>query len=172
MNIKEIKCDFIIYDVLNHHEHKKALLELIDKIPNNPFKDISKTDWNLPVTFEREYLNYFFSHIAKNIMEKQKDHFKADTWEIDKTWFQQYEKEALHADHWHPMSNFTNIYFVEFPEEQFKTSIKSQGKEYDYSVKEGQIITFPAHLLHCSNSNGDLRKTIISFNSNFKLYPL
>ena len=50
--------------------------------------------------------------------------------------------------------------------------IKVGKKEYNYKVKEGQLITFPAHLLHGSMSNGDLRKTVISFNSNFKYYVL
>ena len=36
-----------------------------------------------------------------------------------------------------------------------------------HDPEEGDIITFPAHLLHKSKPNGDKRKTVISFNSNF-----
>ena len=59
MDIKEIKSDFIICDVPDHPKHKAILLDLIDKIPNTPYEEISKTDWNLPKTFERKYLEYF-----------------------------------------------------------------------------------------------------------------
>ena len=48
MDIKEIKSDFIICEVPDHHKHKAILLDLIDKIPNNPYEQITKTDWNLP----------------------------------------------------------------------------------------------------------------------------
>jgi len=170
MDIKEIKTEFIICDVPEHSKHKPILLDLISKIPNNPYDQISKTDWNLPKAFERKYLEYFYSHIIKNIMDQQKKHMMAKGWEINNGWFQQYEKDSFHVYHNHPNVNFTNVYFLELSDPQFKTSIKIGEKEYDYEVKEGQLITFPAHLLHCSKSNGNLRKTIISFNSNF-IYP-
>ena len=60
MHIKELKTELIIYDVPEHERHKSMILSLIDEIPNNPFEDISKTDWNLPKKFERKYLEYFF----------------------------------------------------------------------------------------------------------------
>ena len=167
MDIKEIKSDFIICEVPDHHKHKAILLDLIDKIPNNPYEEISKTDWNLPKTFERKYLEYFYSHITKNIMDQQKKYFKAARWVIAGGWFQQYQKGSSHVYHNHPKANFTNVYFLELPDKHFKTSLKVKGKEYDYKIKEGQIITFPAHLPHCSKTNGKKRKTIISFNSDF-----
>ena len=89
---------------------------------------------------------------------------------IEKIWFQQYEEKSLHSYHNHPKANFTNVYFLELPDEQFKTSIKIKDKEYDYEVKEGQIITFPAYILHTSKENGNLRKTVISFNSSIERF--
>ena len=169
--VKEIKCEFIVSEVTNHHKHKPKLLDLIDKIPHAPdfIKGgvVSKTDWNLPRAFERKYLEYFYSHIAQNIMDQQKKYFKAKKWEIRNGWFQQYQEESSHVYHNHPNVNFTNVYFVELPDKQFKTSLKIKEKEYNYEVEEGQIITFPAHILHTSKKNGAFRKTIISFNTNF-----
>tara|TARA_R110000751_G_scaffold6768_1_gene28612 strand:- start:782 stop:1291 length:510 start_codon:yes stop_codon:yes gene_type:complete len=167
MDIKELKTEFITLDVPEHFKHKSILLDLINKMPDKSLHHISKTDWSLPTNFERKYLEYFYSNIARNIMDQQKKYFKAKEWDITNTWFQQYEKSSFHAYHSHDRSNFTNVYFIELPDPQFKTSIKIGEKEYDYEVKEGQIITFPAHLLHCSKSNGNLRKTVISFNSDF-----
>ena len=167
MDIKEIKTEFITLDVPEHFKHKSILLDLINKMPDESFHQISKTDWNLPKNFERKYLEYFYSNISPNIMDQQRKYFKAKEWNITNAWFQQYEKSSFHAYHNHDRSNFTNVYFIELPDSQFKTSIKIGEKEYDYEVREGQIITFPAHLLHGSKSNGHLRKTIISFNSDF-----
>ena len=170
MDIKEIKTEFITCDVSEHSKHKPILLDLISKIPNNPYEQISKTDWNLPKAFERKYIEYFYPNIANPIMNLQQKYMMAKGWEVSNGWFQQYEKDSFHVYHNHPNVNFTNVYFLELSDPQFKTSIKIGEKEYDYEVKEGQLITFPAHLLHCSKSNGNLRKTIISFNSNF-IYP-
>jgi len=167
MDIKELKTEFITLDVPEHSKHKSILLDLINKMPNESFEYVSKTDWNLPKNFERKYLEYFYSNIATNIMDQQKKYFKADKWNITNAWFQQYKRNSSHVYHNHAQSNFTNVYFVELPDPEFKTSIKIGEKEYDYEVKEGQIITFPAYLLHGSKPNGHLRKTIISFNSNF-----
>ena len=167
MDIKELKTEFIISEVQDHSKHKLILLDLINKIPNNPYEGISKTDYNLPVAFERKYLDYFYLHIAKNIMDQQQKYFKAQGWDITYGWFQQYQEKSGHQYHTHPKTNFTNIYFLELPDKQLKTSVKVKDKEYCYSAKEGQIITFPAHLLHCSKPIRNKRKTIISFNSDF-----
>ena len=167
MDIKTIPTEFIIYDVPDHNNHKAILLDLINKIPANPYKEVSKTDWNLPKSFKRKYINYFYSNIAKNMMDQQKKYFKAKSWKIENGWFQQYQEKSSHCYHTHPEVSFTNVYFLELPDKQFKTFIQSGGKEYNYKAQEGQIITFPAHLLHKSKENGNLRKTVISFNSNF-----
>jgi len=167
MDIKEIKTEFIISEVPNHKKHKTILLDLINKMPANPYQHVSKTDYNLPKDFKRQYLEYFYSNIAKDIMNKLQKYFKSLEWKISSTWFQQYKTHSFHEYHNHPQTNFTNVYYIELPDPHFKTLIKIKDKEYEYKVKEGQIITFPAHLLHTSQSNGDLRKTVISFNSDF-----
>ena len=168
MDIKELKTEFITFEVPEHSNHKPILLDLINKMPANPYKDVSKTDWNLPKDFKRKYLDYFYFKIAPNMMAQQQKYFKAKKWEITNGWFQQYEAKSSHDYHTHPDVNFTNVYFLELPDSQFKTLIKVGEKEYAYDVKEGQIITFPAHLLHTSTQNGDFRKTVIAFNTNFR----
>ena len=167
MDIKEIKTEFIIYDTPEHAKHKPVLLDLIDKMPVSPYKNVSKTDWNLPKNTKRKYLEYFYDNIATDIMHQQKKYFNAGNWTIGNAWFQQYEANASHDYHTHAMANLTNVYFLELPDSRFKTLIKIGEKKYEYEVKEGQIITFPAYLMHASQPNENLRKTIISFNSDF-----
>ena len=166
MKVQEIQSEFIIYDVPDPNKHKKILLELIDKIPNNPYEQITKTDWNLPKDFERKYQKYFYSQVAPPYATEMMKYFKVKKYEIARLWFQQYEEKSLHSYHAHASANFTSVYFLELPDSRFKTSIKIKDKEYNYKAGEGQIITFPAHILHTSKENGNLRKTVISFNSN------
>ena len=167
MDIKEIKTEFIISTVPDHLKHKSTLLDLIDQLPHDSYQGVSKTDWNLPPDFEKKYIPYFYSHIANSIMDRQQKYLKAQSWEISHTWFQQYDKGGAHPYHNHIRTNFTNVYFLELPNKKFNTSIKVRDKEYSYKVKEGQLITFPAHLLHTSKNNGVKRKTVIAFNSDF-----
>ena len=168
MQIEKISTEFFYYDVPNAEIHKKNLLKLINLIPNNPHENISHTDWNLPEKFEKKYLKYFYDNILQNMMKEQTDYYKFEKWVIDRCWFQQYGNNSEHFWHSHPKSNFTNIYFLELPDKSLKTSLKVLGKEFDYDVKEGQIITFPASILHCSKANNtNKRKTVISFNSDF-----
>ena len=167
MQVNKIKCELFIQDVPNHQTHKKILLDLIKQLPNNPYENISKTDWNLPKKLERKYLDYFYPNISKSLMDNLQVYYKSKSWRITNAWFQQYKKNSYHEYHNHTQTNFTNVYFLELPDTNFKTIIKIENKEYEYKVKEGQLITFPAHLLHTSKPNGYKRKTIISFNSDF-----
>ena len=43
----------------------------------------------------------------------------------------------------------------------------TDGNLTKWHVKEGDLITFPAYLLHTSEKNKDGRKTVIAFNSDF-----
>lgn len=167
MQVNKIKCELFIQDVPNHQTHKKILLDLIKQLPNNPYENISKTDWNLPKKLKRKYLDYFYPNISKSLMDNLQVYYKSKSWRITNAWFQQYKKNSYHEYHNHTQTNFTNVYFLELPDTNFKTILKIENKEYEYKVKEGQLITFPAHLLHTSKPNGDKRKTIISFNSDF-----
>ena len=97
-----------------------------------------------------------------------REKFKAVNYNITNGWYQQYRKGAYHQYHNHVRANFTNIFYLELPDSNYKTIIKDDdGKLISFQVKEGDLITFPAYLLHKSKPNGVKRKTIISFNSNF-----
>jgi hypothetical protein len=168
MRIEKINTEFFYYDLPDAEIHKNNLLKLINLIPKNPFQGISHTDYNLPDVFERKYLKYFYDNILSNMMNEQLKYYNAEKWEVGACWFQQYENESSHFWHTHPGTNFTNIYFLELPDESLKTTLKVGEKDYEYDIKEGQIITFPASIRHTSKiNNTNKRKTVISFNSDF-----
>jgi hypothetical protein len=160
-----------INKINNFKEINKKLLDLIDKIPNNPLiengDNIIHTDYNLPINFKREYLNYFFE-IIKPYIEKISINLKSKKIKISHTWFQQYEKNNTHGWHTHPQAHFTNVYFVELPSNSIATEILGQD---NLDLNEGDLLTFPAYYYHRSPINlTNERKTIISFNSDISCY--
>ena len=172
MKIKRIDTSIFIIDVLEHNQYKDQLLKLIDEMPNRFFDQVSKTDWKLPKTVERKYLDLFCTKVIRSSMDKLKNYFESvpgrkKSWNISNGWFQQYNKNSHHPWHIHPDTNWTNSYFLELPDNNFKTEIKHENKILEYDAKEGQLICFPAYLLHRSKPNGNKRKTTIAFNSNF-----
>ncbi len=159
---------YFIYKVNKHEQHKKKLIKLFKLIPQNKFGSISHTDWNLPRTLKREWFDYFYQNVfdgwEKSFYQeiKQNIHFH-------NAWFQWYEKGDLHDWHTHLETHFTNVYYLNLPNKDIKTSIKVFGDEKNIDVKEGEIITFPSYWNHCSPVNiYDEPKIIISFNFDIK----
>jgi uncharacterized protein YjlB len=167
MKIIKTQSKIIKTKIKEHRRFKKELLDLINRMPNKSHQWITKSDWSLPQNFSRPYLDLFYKEVIPSSMQKMQNHFKAKRWFISRGWFQQYENNSYHQWHSHPRTNWANAYFLELPNSRFKTKIKIDNKVIDYDVKEGDLITFPAYLLHTSEKNKDGRKTVIAFNSDF-----
>jgi hypothetical protein len=170
MKIKQIKTSYIVTKIKEHKQIKKELLSLIDKIPKNKYESITHTDWSLPKEYKREYLEYFYKIISP-YMTEMTDLLNEKKWQIKNGWFQQYYKNDTHVWHRHPNSNFTNVYYLELPKNNFVTKIKPElnnQKIYSVEATEGDVVTFPACISHASEKiKNNSRKTIISFNSDF-----
>jgi hypothetical protein len=169
VKIKKIEAFYFITKIKEHSKIKNELLNLINKIPKSSYESITHTDWNLPKEYKREYLDYFYK-IVSPYMEDIKTLLNQKTWLIQNSWFQQYYKNDTHDWHMHAKTNFTNVYYLELPKRYLTTKIKIMHNNKIHSIKatEGDLITFPACLLHTSKKIKDnLRKTIISFNSDF-----
>jgi hypothetical protein len=161
----------IITKIKNFDKINSKLLSLIDKIPKNPLvernSNIAHTDFNLPNTFKKEYLDYFFESIKPYYVEICAKLYSKKI-EITNAWFQQYTRNSLHKWHVHPNANFTNVYFVELPSKSLATEILNHS---NLNLNEGDLLTFPAYLYHRSPINlSEKRKTIISFNSNIDVF--
>ena len=57
-------------NVAEHKFYKTELLNLIDEMPNNPFQWVSKSDWDLPKSFARKYLDLFYKKVIRTSMKK------------------------------------------------------------------------------------------------------
>jgi len=169
MNVHRLNSFYFTKTLENHNYHKNIILKHIEKIPKNKHFDITHTDWNLTKNSNKEYFNYLFNYI-KEYMKEISYFLNTEKWDITNAWFQQYYFNDTHNWHTHAYANFTNVYFLELPDKEYKTDIydNMENRIINLDVKEGDIITFPAFYSHRSKTNlSDKRKTIISFNSNF-----
>jgi hypothetical protein len=155
-------------------EHKNIKEKILSSIERAEFSSvsysssiISKSDWNAGKDCYREYMQYLFPALGYH-MEEVYSFYGFKRINIHNCWFQQYQKGSGHMWHIHMDCQWTNVYYVEMPDEapflQLKDPITKQVKEIN--VEEGDIISFPSFIIHRSpEMKNDVRKTIISFNS-------
>ena len=151
--------------VPNHEEIKKILLQQINLIPKNPMiserENILHTDWNLPKVMHREYSNLFIQTVSPHLEMIRKE-LNAEKIEIDNFWFQIYGQNGKHGWHTHPKTNYSNVYFLECPK-----GSSTKFKDFTQECEEGDILSFPAFLPHCSPIIvDDSIKSVIAFNTN------
>ena len=174
MEVKQLNSFYFIHKVETHKDIKEDLLGLIanqqdDPISFNETTHISRTDYHLDETHKRSYLPKFFEAID-SILREQAEYMLANQMTVHHSWYQQYHNFDKHDWHTHGYAQFANIYYLELPNNEDKTdffSILDKKIITDIDIKEGDLITFPAYILHRSNTNSMKRKTIISFNSSF-----
>ena len=96
---------------------------------------------------------------------------RCETWDIYNTWYQVYNRPGdKHGWHTHMYANYTNVYYLSLPNRSIKTQlydVMSNRIIKDVKVREGQVLTFPASIIHRSPENDNNQKVVISFNSNF-----
>jgi hypothetical protein len=169
-------CPVVVSRLKDHDQIKDQLLKLIDQMPGQAIKNddglddvISKTDWNLSEDSRELYLEFVRPLLVDHIFQEFK---KFDVRGIDfgNFWFQQYNHLDTHDWHIHGKCHWTNVYFLELPNSDLKTEIQNFNNSglIEYEAVEGDVISFPAMLYHRSPvNNTNLRKTIISFNTNY-----
>ena len=150
---------------------------------------ISKTNWQDEI-FGEEWAQiwpHFLSPTDQfQVVNSIKNNYPDRDWskgEVTESWFNQYIAESGSEHPWHhhaeservagqknPCINLASIYYVELPDESLITILKDPdtGEEIIPDVKEGQILTFSADILHKSPRNlTNNRKTVIPFNIMF-----
>lgn len=177
MQVLETTAPIFIYNVVDHKEHKEMLLNAINLFINSKDSELDEShgalnttihsDWN---STRGDYLQYFYKHIVSLHITKITQNLNLQAWEIDNGWFQQYTEMAEHVWHTHPNTQFTNVYYLELPDNEYVTELLDINQQpIMLKAQEGDIVTFPSYLLHRSKPNGKERKTIISYNSSFAL---
>ena len=116
MKSVNINCKLYINKVKDFKKHKEKLLKLIDDMPPVMAEFVTKSDWLVQKQFARPYLDYFYSDVAHNVMNTLAKKFKAVNWNIGNGWYQQYKKGSYHKWHNHTQTNYTNVFFLELPD--------------------------------------------------------
>lgn len=162
------------YQIDNFDPIKQNILSAIDKMnlggavnshtdsnPENVGKTI--TDYYLDLGSSRPY-SEFIDPVLNDHSQYISDIMCCRSIRRSGYWFQQYLTGGSHCLHVHPGSMFANVLYVEFPKESSLTSLYYLGKEFEFPVAEGTILTFPSFFAHQSKPNKSSRKTVISYN--------
>ena len=151
---------------------------------------ISKTNWQDEI-FGEEWAQiwpHFLSPADQfRVVNSIKNNYPDRDWskgEVTESWFNQYIAESGAEHPWHHHAdrerksgeknrciNLACIYYVELPDKSLITILKhpDTGEEIIPDVKEGQILTFGADILHKSPRNlTNTRKTVNPVNIMFE----
>ena len=172
IDIEYIDCPYVVSKFEEHDNVKNILLENIESMTHSSLSDnngqaITNTDWHTGLDVERKYWNILAPHLTSHMINVYRKlgftHFGFLNY-----WFQQYYKDSFHEWHVHGSASWTNVYYLELPNDEVKTNVRNQKTNSVVipNVKEGYILTLPAILWHRSPINlGDKRKTVIVFNT-------
>ena len=172
------------FDVINWEDKKPKLLELIDFDDECVDGNECYTDYfkygTRPPYFDSfvDIMKDDFDNIANEYTEGLSDRYRGEcpfksleSWQL---WSQRYTNGQHHGAHNHGMMNISCVLYVEFDEnEHIPTTFYSPFPHPYYGiigkqtpqVSEGNIITFPASLLHeCPAQVSTKPRTIMSFN--------
>lgn len=171
MNVVMTEIPVLVTTIENHLEIKQSILNAIDEMGTHSVIEnktrISNSDWYLLKNTDIPYAKFFDSVVdqtLKNIYKVYRYEEFGIKLQLRNYWFQQYEKGDNHSWHIHSNVLLANVYYVELPNGSAKTTFLIGNNEIEVEVKEGDVLTFPACLLHCSKPNQFDRKTVISFN--------
>lgn len=173
--IRNIEPYFFIYDVENHLQIKDAILSGIDSEPLKPMNSENERIFNanysrkMHDTVLNKDLDDMFMHLMREHSKEFGKILNYSHIDIKNYWYQQYKYNDYHGWHTHGGVLFSNIYYVDLDSESSPTTFEFLGKEFDIEAKEGQILTFPAFLRHCSKPNKSYKtKTVFVFNTDGK----
>ena len=168
---------FFLQRARDHDEVKDKIISVIDSnrifASTTPTESIANTDFYLDEMFKQQKGQQYWDLIYPSIANHYDDILKVTgltMWSLHKYWFQTYKPNDFHGWHVHAGCMFSNVYYLSLPDGAAKTSFSYLGEEFQIEVQEGDILTFPSFLPHCSKENkSKAPKHVISFNSNLNM---
>ena len=161
------------YSIPNWEDKKLKLLDLINNA--NLMKDECETDY-FNDSGRGMYFDQWYAILADDIQScLQKISLPFDSPENWQLWSQKYYSGDYHSIHTHGLGNLSAVLYVEFdPDEHVSTRFYSPFPDPFFGslesivltdVQEGDIIFFPAMLMHeCPPQKSEKVRTIMSFN--------
>ena len=158
----------MFYKINKFKEHnlvKDKVLDLIKNSVGESSGDITRTDWYIGKGIQKEYFRFLLPYIGQYIEDVVRELGHKEC-QIETYWFQQYEHNSEHPWHTHPLCGWSNVYYVEFPEDGPPIEIKMPFSEEIIipKLEEGDILTFPSNFFHRSPINNSMkRKTVVTY---------
>ena len=174
INSGNIPCCVFTSNVEDHLNLKHLFLEQLNSLSVHSISDVNQRIFNTDFHINSHFNKVDYKSVQKVVddhniaLSKFLNYGTRDRILVlnNYFWFQQYKTNDYHTWHRHD-GCFSNVYYIDLPCNASKTSFRFMGKEFQVEVEEGQILTFPSFLEHCSKPNpSDKIKTVIAFNSN------
>ena len=130
---------------------------------------LSNTDYHVTAKFTNliadKYWAVLFPEIEKH-MHGITTALGLTDWSVSQYWYQEYCRGDYQPWHTHPGTMLTNVYYLSLPEGSMKTTLNIAGVESEFEVNEGDILTMPSYIKHCSKVHqADESKIVIAFNA-------
>jgi hypothetical protein len=157
--------------VESHKLLKEKILQAISTTPslyNRTLIENHLTDYHVSTELKRNYEHLVMPAVIEHT-NTFKNYYNFGGIQLVSMWFQQYTVGGFHDWHVHPSCHFTNVYFIELPDNSLTTQIKNPFDNHNIlnvTVAEGDILTFPSFFYHSAPVVDVGVKTIISFNTN------
>ena len=127
---------------------------------------VSRADMDLCGDPNRSWVKVLLPNLSISINEMLSN-MAYNGFKIKDMWYHQYVKGDCYGWHIHDKM-YAGIYYLEFGKSSGRTQICSPFslKSTKINAQEGDVVIFPAHLMHRALPNSDERKTVVSFNFN------
>jgi hypothetical protein len=158
----------MFYRVTKLKEHKQIkdkILDLIDKSPGGSSGNITRTDWYEGKGEDKLYFKFLLPIITPYIEEVVTE-IGHKQCRIETYWYQQYQHNSEHPWHTHPLCGWSNVYYLEFPDDAPPIEIKIpfSNEIITPKLEEGDVLTLPSNFFHRSPPNLSMkRKTVVTY---------
>lgn len=168
----EISNNIFVNKFENYDKIKPFLVDAIRSSPGQKFVDVTKTDWDGGHNHNRnsnywKILSPFVETSFNNVKQHlYKEYAEYMTTHYGYVWYQIYGYDSFHSFHTHPGCSFSNVFFVNLPNQIVQTDFV--GLNNPIHLEEGDMVTFPSYLLHRSPKNPFTEdKIVVAFNISF-----
>ena len=170
--IKQFSWPYVVSKFELHQQVKEKLLFFIEEDYSGKSVDLEgqdkivKTDWYTDRKLMKPYLSYLQPYLTEHMTEVY-DALGHDVPKYTDFWYQQYDNKDRHRWHQHRGCCWANVYYVELKSKSQITMLRDPFTKEIITpeVEEGDILTFPGLVWHCSPENEiEERKTVVAFN--------
>lgn len=168
---QKIETEYFITKLPDFEQFKNKFKKITNNIPKKNIQTeyfkLSHTDYNVPYDYKsyksitQKYLTSYLQEIANKLNCKY--------YAVHDIWYQQYSDGDYHNWHNHVGCMYSNILYVDLNSKSFATELfdAANNQVIQVDVSEGDILCFPANIIHRSPIIDTSSKSVLSFNTSF-----